>query len=220
MLCNVANAEPSPFYREDFGHIDIYGGPYEIAYREINRWLLNEYDAWTDKLYNGGQINTWEYNHRYNRIRDLLSLPAGYFGTRPFWWLNLPESKGGAPRNLPARRWGHTYKVINNGLFSLTNSVDFKWKTLKATIDVSKKKIDWRNIKNWSGNGWKFGLSPKLQFTISGRSIESMFKTVGIGFYLSYYIRGIKIFLFRFTIRYNSAEREIYSFFSCSLAQW
>ena len=204
-------------------HITVYGGPYEVATREINRFFLNEWDAWADRRYDSGQMTFFTLQRRRMRIRDDLRMirSGGRWWTRLWWWDNLPECKGGAPDSPVITRLSRTYRIIDTPAFFLTNSGNFRWKALRATIDLKSKDIfHLGDKKDWSGVGWKVSFRPRLKFTTSGRSLETMIRSVGINIVLSRWSGNRRLFDVWISNRYNPEDAEFVVLFQINFVRW
>lgn len=197
-------------------HTIIYGGPFEVATKQINRWLINEWDDWTDRQLDGDRINFFQWQRRRIWLRDRLGdiRSGGDWWLRQWWWDNLEPSCGGAPNRLLVTNIGRTYRLLDNALFFLTNAGDFKLKSLRATIDLKSKDIfHLGDKKDWSGLGWKVAFRPRLRLSTS-RVI------VGLDVGLEHWVRRRHILDILIASRYNSEENEITVEFIMNLVRW
>lgn len=151
-------------------HTTIYGGPFEVATRQINRWLINEWDDWTDRALENDDITFFQWERRRIWLRDRLGdlRRGGYWWLREWWWDNLEPDKGGAPKHPVVTNVGRTYRLLDTRFFFVTNAGDFKWKALKATIDLGANDIfHLGDKKDWSGLGWKVAFRPRARLSSS-----------------------------------------------------
>ncbi len=203
--------------------ITIYGGPFEIAYRQINRMLLNEWDAWNETLYLGGEIDSLEWGNRIRDMRDDMRLlrRGGKWWTRKWWWDNLPEAKGGAPESPVITRFGRTFTLLDLKAFFITNAGNLKWRALEATVDFkSRDSFSLGNKKDWSGAGWKMAVRPRIKFTSTGRSLVDIMRSVGLNFVFSYWVHKQRILDVTASVRYNPPDDEIILLFQTTLTRW
>lgn len=203
-------------------HIVQYGGLHELASREMSRYLVNEWDEWSDKLYTSGQINTFGHLRRWRWLREELDdiRNGGKWWVRKNWWDNLEPSNGGAPKRAIVTNIGRTHKIINTPIFFLTNSGRFRWKQFRATVDLKNKNFSLGDKKNWSGVGWKLGFRPRIRFTSTGRSVIDLIRMVGCDVVLSHWVRGRNIIDLWISTRYQSQDSEVVVEAQMSFVQW
>lgn len=203
-----------------------YGGLYKIIVREANRFFEGQ---WRDQellRWQEGEIDFLEFTRRQEKISEFLTdwRHGPPWWTR-HWWESFPPEKGGAPPNHSILvRKGETYSLLDTAFFTLSNSMDFKWKSLEASIDFSKE----RTITVGMGNvepprlGWKLRFSPILDIS-SGmllRNPTKAIRRIGLSIGALHIVRDVQILQADIRVWYNHTDNETLVAGFITLLRW
>ena len=199
-----------------------YGGLYKIGVSESNRFFENQWRNQQEEIYLSGEISFGSYSRYQQDMNDFLS--DWQYGppwwTRD-WWESMPTYKGGAPPNHSIQvSYGSIFNIIDNPIFSLSNSFDVRWKHLEASIDLESN--DLVTLGSATPNtGWKFKLHPDI--SISSRSFRenrNIIRSVGLVLSIVHFVNAVKISSIGVMATYRTERRAVDFEMQFKLLQW
>lgn len=146
-----------------------YGGLYKLAADESRRFVSSEWAEQEFFLYNKGML-TW--GELTQRSIEMTGFADDWRNGPPWWtrnwWDSLEPHRGGAPPNGSILvKVGSQYELIDTAFFTLTNSLNFKWKSVEASVDFKSERPISLNVGDvpTPSLGWKFKVSPEISFS-------------------------------------------------------
>lgn len=212
LLCSSAQAQELPPGSFTYQ----YGGLYKVIVKESNRFFKNKWRDQEIELLDNGNVNYTTFIRRQIHINSFLN--DWRYG--PPWWTrgwmhSMAPQNGGAPEEITIFHKGSSYLLVNTPLFSLSNSLEFKWKSIQASIDF--KKASPMMIAVGDIPAPKFGLkmrfSPELRFSTSTllRNPSKAIRRIGlnIGVVYSNWSKQLLAFDINIWLRPNDKEALI-----------
>lgn len=208
--------EPIPgSYRIEFG------GIWDIAHEEGMRYIERSWRDLEWLRFKEGAITFEEMSHRQNNITLSMS---EWSGGEPWWyrhwWHSRKEEDGGAPQEPVILAYGNTFKIIDNDLFSLTNSGDFELKGFEAAF--SSEDISYGVRVTQPRTGWKVRLKPDIAFSSSQFLLDPTraIRRLGARLTATHSVHGVDIVAINIRARWRFSRHDGIIEIQLSFLQW
>lgn len=200
-----------------------YGGPLSIGIKEGKDYLEDEWRDWVQLQFNEGAISWIEWRRQQENITALLN---EWQSGPPWWhrkWYNsLEEKNGGAPEQKILIRIGRTFNIITTNFFTLSNTGDFKLRSVSASYDFNRGAALGLDDIDKPVSGWKFNFSPDISFS-SSQLLSNPLRVVrklGLEISAIHTIRRIDIVRIRTEISFFPIRHDLRWFFQLEILNW
>ena len=202
-----------------------YGGLYKMAASETNKFFSNRWREQQEELYEGGVTTFGDFSREQRSINNFMQ--DWRFGS-PWWtrswWDSLTIKNGGAVANHSIRiRHGKTFPVFETPVFTIFNSFEFKWKSIKASVDFdADRAFAFGEASMPPRAGWQFQVEPAVSIAsraLLGDIVRSI-KSVGVVVSAIHTVRSIPIVSIAMTAYYESTENAFVFGVEMRFLQW